>query len=108
MNETMPVPHELFSHEPNAAIGFCFLAAYLVVILLITALMVVVFCKIFSKSGYHWAMGFICLVPGVGSLVAMLILAFADWPILKELRSLRQTPPAPAPPTAQPPQGDFR
>ena len=82
------------------AVGICFIIAYLIFILVILAVSVLVFCKIFSKAGYHWAMGFICLIPGVGSLAVLLILAFADWPILKELRSLR--------PANQPPQGDFR
>ena len=49
------------------------------------------FCKIFSKAGYHWAMGLIMFIP-VGNLIMLLILAFGDWPILKELRALKTQP----------------
>lgn len=49
---------------------------------------VLIWCKIFSKTGYSWAMGLIVLVP-FGNLILMLILAFSDWPVLKELRFLK-------------------
>lgn len=88
----------------HQGVGICFIIAYLMFLLVILAVSVLVFCKIFAKAGYHWAMGFICLIPGVGSLVAILILAFADWPILKELRSFKQATPQPATPTGLPPQ----
>ncbi len=66
--------------------------------LLVFALTILVWCKIFSKAGYSWALGLLMLVP-VANFIMMLVLAFSDWPIHKELRLLKQPmPPAQVPP----------
>ena len=54
-----------------------------------TAITLVIWCKLFSKAGYHWAYGLLVLVP-IANIVVPFYLAFADWPIRKELRQLRQ------------------
>jgi len=59
------------------------------VCLLFFALTIVIWCKIFSKAGYSWALGLLMLVP-IANLVMMLVLAFSDWPVHRELRSLKQ------------------
>ena len=56
--------------------------------LVITALMVLIYCKIFSKAGYHWAMGLLMLVP-IANIIMPFVLAFGDWPVLKQLRMLQ-------------------
>lgn len=91
---------ETYGPEVSPAVGICFIAAYGFFILAILALTVVVFCKIFSKAGYHWAMGLLVLVP-LGNIVVLLILAFGSWPIEKELQALRHAQMAP-PPEGQP------
>jgi hypothetical protein len=58
-------------------------------VLIAFAIKVLIFCKIFSKAGYSWALGLLILVPFV-NIIAAFFLAFADWPIRKELRSLKQ------------------
>jgi len=60
------------------------------ILLIITALLTMAFCKIFSKAGYSWALGLLMLVPVVGVIITPFILAFADWPIQKQLRKLKQ------------------
>ena len=47
------------------------------------------FCMIFSKAGYSWALGLLMLVP-VANLIMPFILAFGAWPVLRELQMLRQ------------------
>ncbi len=49
------------------------------------ALAVVCFWRIFRKAGFHGAWGFLALVPFVNFL-ALLYLAFAQWPVHKELK----------------------
>jgi hypothetical protein len=61
-------------------------------VLIVTIIKVLIYCKIFSKAGYCWALGLLVLVP-IASLIMSFILAFADWPILKELRALKQQSP---------------
>jgi hypothetical protein len=50
---------------------------------------VLIFCKIFHKAGYHWALGLLILVPIINTFIPF-FLAFADWPAQQELRALRQ------------------
>ena len=72
--------------------------------LLLTALNIIIFCKLFHKTGRHWALGFLVLLPMAG-LVMLLFLAFGRWPVLEELSALKAAaePPAlPQPATAQP------
>ncbi len=88
-HNTMPV-----HGEPNAAFVVFFVIALVVIILfalLITILLVISYCKIFKKAGYCWAWGLLWLIP-FGNIVIPLVLAFSDWPILRELRSLKPGP----------------
>jgi len=61
----------------------------LFVALIVAAIKILIFCKIFSKAGYCWALGLLMLVP-IANIIAAFFLAFADWPIRKELRLLKQ------------------
>lgn len=58
------------------------------VVLVVLALNVLITCKIFSKTGYGWAWGLLVLVP-IANIIIFFVLAFGDWPVLKELRQLK-------------------
>lgn len=73
--------------EPAFAIIFAFLAAFVVLVTVVIKLLIC--CKIFSKAGYSWALGLLMLIPIVNIIMAF-FLAFADWPIRRELRLLKQ------------------
>ena len=62
------------------------------VALIVTVIKILIYCKVFSKAGYCWALGLLMLVP-IANIVMPFILAFADWPIQKELRALKQQRP---------------
>jgi hypothetical protein len=49
----------------------------------------VVYCKIFAKAGYHWALGLLMLVP-IACIIMPFVLAFGRWPIYRELEQLRR------------------
>ena len=66
---------------------FAFVIAFIV--LVIVAVKLLICCKIFSNAGYSWALGLLMLIPIVNIIMAF-FLAFADWPVHKELRSLKQ------------------
>jgi hypothetical protein len=66
------------------AVAFAVLLGLIVVIITLVA-----YCKITAKAGYHWALGILMIVP-FGNIILPLFLAFADWPIQKEVRQLRQ------------------
>lgn len=83
----------LFVHSQSAEVLRLFplllIIFFVLVGLIVTVIKVLVFCKIFSKAGYCWALGLLMLVP-IANIIMVFVLAFADWPILKELRVLKQ------------------
>jgi len=73
-----------------APVCFMLLAMFILFTVLIAVVIkVLIFCKIFSKAGYSWVLGLLILVPVVNIIMAF-FLAFADWPIRKQLRLLKQ------------------
>lgn len=80
-----------FQHCPDAAAVIIAIFAVFVIFLalIVVVIKVLIFCKIFSKAGYCWALGLLMLVPIV-NIIMPFVLAFADWPIQKELRLLKQ------------------
>ena len=94
-------------HGPSDVAPFVGLIVVLMALfvgLLFFVLTIVIWCKIFSKAGYCWALGLLMLVP-IANLVMMLVLAFSDWPVLRELRLLKQPRPSVQVPPVQPPPG---
>ncbi len=77
------------SGEPAAILILIFVILSVLISLAATVITALVYCKIFSKAGFSWALGLLMLVP-IANLVMMFCLAFADWPIHGELRVLRQ------------------
>ena len=80
------------SHSTQAAPGFLILLLIMFGLffgLIAAAIKALIFCKIFSKAGYSWALGLLILVP-IANIIMAFYLAFADWPVQKELRKLKQ------------------
>jgi len=78
-------------HGPDAAPVFVALLIMFVIFISLIALAIkaLIFCKIFSNAGYCWALGLLILVP-IANIIMAFFLAFADWPVRKELRQLKQ------------------
>jgi hypothetical protein len=57
--------------------------------LILTIAIIWIYCKIFAKAGYCWALGLLMLVPVV-NIIMLCVLAMGDWPVLNELRRLKQ------------------
>ena len=77
--------------DPNdtAAAGVmalgCFVwAVIMILVLAILAFQIWLFWRIFSKAGYSGAMSLLILIPGIGALIVLCILAFGNWPVLKD------------------------
>jgi hypothetical protein len=81
-------------NETVAIFGGCFA---MVIWLALIIFFVIIHCKIFSKAGYHWALGLLMMVP-IANLVMMCVLAFGQWPIHRELEALKRSQMAPPPP----------
>jgi hypothetical protein len=61
------------------------LAAGLIVLIFLAAV-IWILGLIFSKAGYSFWLGLFGIVPGLGVLICILILAFGDWPVLRQSR----------------------
>ena len=75
----------------------------LIVALALTVFFVWMFWRVFTKTGMNGALGLLCLIPSIGPLICLLILAFGRWPIEDLLQAhvsgaVVQPPPPPAPP----------
>ncbi|HVN70117.1 MAG TPA: hypothetical protein VMU38_10775 [Candidatus Binatia bacterium] len=68
----------------NGAATASFLATfffvYAIVIIAIVAFTIWLYWRIFTKAGFNGAISLVNLFPGIGHLVSLLILAFAEWP----------------------------
>lgn len=53
-----------------------------------TIVMVIAFWQIYKKAGFNGMMSLLMLIPGV-NLVAMLYLAFVEWPVTRQLAEAR-------------------
>lgn len=77
--------------DPNIAPVFSliFFIFMIPVVMIVVAVKVLIFCKIFSKAGFSWALGLLILVP-IANIVMLFVLAFAEWPVERELRSFKR------------------
>jgi hypothetical protein len=83
--------------EPCTAVcgGLAAGAIFFIVMLVLLAVSItvavraIIYCMIFHKAGFHWALGLLTLIP-IACLVMQFVLALGDWPIQKELRQLKQ------------------
>jgi hypothetical protein len=75
--------------ESQAVVWFALAMLIAFVVLIIIAIKLLIICKIFSKAGYSWALGLLMLIPILNIIMAF-FLAFADWPVQRELRRLKQ------------------
>jgi hypothetical protein len=89
----------------SAATASAFAALAFIYIIIIGGIVVFslwVYWRIFAKAGYNGALALLNLVPGVGPLICMIILAFGRWPIEDQLAALQGGSISPAPPPAEP------
>lgn len=76
---------------------------YGIFLLVVVAFTIWVYWRIFEKAGYSGALSLLNLVPGVGPLICVIVLAFGRWPIEDRLAAALGGAPAspgsaPAPP----------
>ncbi|GAC1503601.1 MAG: hypothetical protein NVS1B14_09060 [Vulcanimicrobiaceae bacterium] len=84
----MPTP------DPSAAVAHALAgpmgAFFWIFILIVVVLSLVVYWRIATKAGYAGALSLLMFVPFV-NLVMLLIFAFSEWPLEKEIRTLRSS-----------------
>lgn len=78
------------SEAIGVAIAIAGVAFAIFVSLVVTIVTALIFCRIFHKAGFHWALGLLMIVP-IANVIMPFYLAFSDWPIEKELRAMKQS-----------------
>ena len=76
--------------EALAAMGVGILLFFLFIMAVSVVLTIVIWWKIFSKAGWPGALGLLMLVPFV-NLIMCFYVAFATWPIQRELEALKRS-----------------
>jgi len=71
--------------------------------LAITAFFVFLFWRILTKAGLSGPLALLVLVPGIGPLIPVCILAFSDWRVVPAPNPYGGLQPYPPPPTNYPP-----
>jgi hypothetical protein len=87
--ELITLAHSCCDSDVTPVFIVIFSTIAIFVALIVIAVKLLIICKIFSKAGYSWALGLLMLVP-IANIIMAFYLAFADWPVLKELRQLKQ------------------
>lgn len=82
---------------PAAIAGFFIIGLILIALVLIPVWFI---CK---KAGFSPWLSLLCLIPSIGLLVLLYVLAFADWKVVPPPQ-MGYMPPAPYPPQPLPPQ----
>ena len=73
----------LQGHSNDAALaGLAGMGCLMGVVFIVALVLFPVFCywRIFAKAGYNGALALLCLVPVVGMIIVLCILAFGTWP----------------------------
>jgi hypothetical protein len=99
LQQTQPNP-EMIQHMIMA------MMAIIPIIILISIAVVMVPCWfILKKAGFSPWLALLCIVPSLGTLVLLYILAFAEWKTIPAPQVAAYPPPyPPPPPPAYPPQ----
>ena len=83
------------SSDMTTAQAFAFMSAMFgtiaIIAIALTIFFVWMFWRVFQKAGFNGALGLLCLIPSIGPLVCLIILAFSTWP------NERAVPPAVTP-----------
>jgi hypothetical protein len=61
----------------------------LIFFLIFFVILVGIYYLIIKKTGYNPWLSLLILIPGLGGLIIIIMLAFTEWPIQREVRELR-------------------
>lgn len=92
-------PYDYGNGDAAGAIAGAFACAAFIT-LVIVVLYLWLFYRIFTKAGYSGWYTLLNLIPYVGSVIVVFMLAFGDWPIFRQ-----QSPPSYGAPGGYPPAG---
>ena len=94
-------------HAANMMAGMGVGVLLFIFLFFVAMLVFFVYClwRIFTKAGLSGALSLLVLVPGIGSIIVLCVLAFAEWKVIPAplAYGLQPYPPPPPPPPSYPP-----
>ena len=87
-------------------LGFAVIGVSILFGLILTAVFIWMYWRTLSKAGFSGALSLLALVPGVGFIIPLAILAFGEWKVVPAPTASPYFPPSyppPPPPAYQPP-----
>jgi hypothetical protein len=89
------------NHMAGAVAGM--MGAFVLFGLIFTAFLIFLFWRILTKAGLAGPLSLLLLVPGIGWIIVVCILAFSDWRVAPLVAAPYYPPNYPPPPPAYPP-----
>jgi uncharacterized membrane protein YhaH (DUF805 family) len=77
----------LLNHDPAAGLmglGCAAIALFALIGIALFVFMIYCWWRIFTRAGYSGALSLLLLIPGLGQIIVVCILAFGDWPINRQ------------------------
>jgi hypothetical protein len=75
--------------QTNALAALLGGGTFLIISLIFLVIFVGIYYLIIKKTGYNPWLSLLVLIPGLGGLIIIIMLAFTEWPIQRECRELR-------------------
>ena len=76
-------------YDPTGPLAALLGGGTLIFFLIFFVISVGIYFLIIKKTGYNPLLSLLILIPGLGGLIIVIMLAFTEWPIQRELRELR-------------------
>jgi hypothetical protein len=83
--------------------GFAFIGIIMIVVVIVYALTIWMYWRTLAKAGLAGPLAFLFLVPAIGPLIPLAILAFSDWKVVPAPTASPYYPPSYPPPPPPPP-----
>jgi hypothetical protein len=94
--------------DPTGAMAAVFGGSFLIFFLIAAVITIAIYYVILNKAGFNPWLSLLCLIPGLGPLIIIIMLVFTEWPVQRELRACRaQAGGGYAPPPGYPPAGGY-
>ena len=77
------------SDQTAAAVAALMGGTFLIVWCVFLVVIVAIYYVIIKKTGYNPWLSLLILIPGIGSIIILVMLVFTEWPIERELKALR-------------------
>ena len=96
-------PQQQHAANMMAGMGVGIVLFAVIFFFVLIAFLIYLLWRIFTKAGLSGPLALLVLVPGIGSIIVLCVLAFAEWKVVPAPVALGGLQPYPPPPPSYPP-----